>query len=79
MQPRAGERAAVRREILRLLDQQMEALNSPLGLSDAQLSECYHRQTRVQELREKLQALSASEVATGGARGEVAESPSWAA
>jgi hypothetical protein len=48
--------AAVRREILDLLRQQMEALDSPLGLSDARLTECYERQARVQELRDKLQA-----------------------
>jgi hypothetical protein len=48
--------AALRREILDLLRQQMEALDSPLGLTDARLTECYERQARVQELREKLQA-----------------------
>jgi hypothetical protein len=53
--------AAVRREILDLLCQQMEALDSPLGLTDAVLSECYERQARVQELREKLQVAANSE------------------
>ena len=53
--------AAVRQEILDLLRQQMEALDSPLGLTDARLSECYERQARVQELREKLQAAASSE------------------
>jgi len=53
--------AAVRQEILELLRQQMEALDSPLGLTDARLSECYERQARVQELREKLQAAASSE------------------
>jgi len=52
----AEEIAAVRQEILDLLRQQMEALDSPLGLTDARLTECYERQARVQELREKLQA-----------------------
>ena len=47
---------ALRREIVYLLRQQMEALDSPVGLTDARLSECYERQARVQELREKLQA-----------------------
>jgi len=51
--------AAVRREIMCLLRQQMEALDSPAGLTDARLSECYERQARVQELREKLQAATA--------------------
>jgi hypothetical protein len=34
----------------------MEALNSRFGLIDEKLKECYERQVRVQELREKLQA-----------------------
>jgi hypothetical protein len=46
---------AARQEILDLLRQQLEVLDSPLGLSDAQLRECYLRHTRVQELREQLQ------------------------
>ena len=46
---------AVRQEILSLLTQQMKALDSPLGLTDDQLRECYMRQSRVQELREQLQ------------------------
>jgi hypothetical protein len=49
---------AVRPEILDLLRLQMEALDSPQGLTDAQLRECYVRQNRVQEFREKLQAAS---------------------
>jgi hypothetical protein len=44
----------LREEILRLLRTQMEVLATPAGLSDVQLMECYDRQTRVQELREKL-------------------------
>lgn len=56
------EIAAVRQEIYDLLRLQMEALNSPLGLTDARLSECYERQSRVQELRERLQALTNREV-----------------
>jgi hypothetical protein len=47
---------AVRQEILDLLRQQMEVLDSPSGLSEEKLRECYIRQTRVQELREQLQA-----------------------
>ncbi len=50
---------AVRREMLDLLRQQMESLDSPGGLTDSELIECYNRQGRVQELREKLQALLA--------------------
>ncbi|MGB8582902.1 MAG: hypothetical protein WCD47_18935 [Candidatus Sulfotelmatobacter sp.] len=52
---------AVRREMLDLLRQQMESLYSPGGLTDSQLIECYNRQGRVQELREKLQALLAEQ------------------
>jgi hypothetical protein len=48
---------AVRREMLDLLRQQMEFLDSPGGLTDSQLIECYNRQGRVQELREELQSL----------------------
>jgi hypothetical protein len=47
---------AVRREILDLLRQQMQALDSSQGLTDDTLRECYERQARVQALREKLQA-----------------------
>ena len=53
----AEDIVAVRREMLDLLRQQMESLDSPGGLTDSQLIECYNRQGRVQELREKLQAL----------------------
>jgi hypothetical protein len=55
------DREILRQEILLLLRQQMDALDSPLGLTDDQLRECYLRQMRVQELREKLQAPSPSE------------------
>ena len=58
MPGRQDDMAAVRREILDLLRLQIEALDSPLGLTDARLTECYERQARVQELREKLQALT---------------------
>jgi hypothetical protein len=60
MQGRFDDVAAIRKEILNLLRQQMEALESPLGLSDDQLRECYIRQNRVQELREMLQSGAAS-------------------
>lgn len=53
--------ARIREEIMDLLRQQVEALDSPQGLSDERLSECYQRQERVQELREKLQALAGLE------------------
>jgi hypothetical protein len=56
MQLETDATVGVRREILDLLRQQMDALNSPLGLTDEKLRECYQRQARVQELREKLQA-----------------------
>jgi hypothetical protein len=52
---------AVRQEILDLLRQQMEVLDSPLGVTEDKLRECYVRQARVQELRDKLQAASKSE------------------
>jgi hypothetical protein len=58
MQVGAEEMNAVRQQIMGLLRQQMEALDSPLGLTDERLTECYERQARVQELRERLQLLS---------------------
>jgi hypothetical protein len=48
---------AVRREMVGLLQQQMAVLNSGLELTDAQLRDCYNRQGRVLELRDRLQAL----------------------
>jgi len=68
MQAGDEELVAVRQEILHLLRQQMEALDSPSGLTDACLSECYERQARVQELREKLQSLSKSEAEAASAQ-----------
>ena len=56
MQPQAEDIVAARREMLDLLRQQLEVLNSAPELKDVQLKECYDRQGRVQELREKLQA-----------------------
>jgi hypothetical protein len=56
MQSQAEDIVAVRREMFDLLRQQMEVLNSAPELTDSQLRECYERQGRVQELREKLQA-----------------------
>ena len=73
MQSQAEEIVAVRQEILELLRRQMEALDSPLGLTDDRLIECYERQARVQELREKLQALSSSQVEAESARNEATE------
>jgi len=55
------ELTAVRQEIMDLLRQQMNVLDSPEGLTEDRLRECYERQTRVQELREKLQAASNSQ------------------
>jgi hypothetical protein len=60
--PEREDMVAVRRQILDLLRQQMEALDSRQGLTDARLSECYERQARVQELREKLQAAGNSAI-----------------
>ena len=56
---------AVRQEMLDLLRQQMDALDSPQGLTDDQLRECYMRQTRVQELREQLQMALSAQQETG--------------
>jgi hypothetical protein len=75
MPTRGEEIAAVRREIIDLLRDQMEALDSPLGLTDERLSECYRRHERVQELRERLQVLAGSEAGTGAANPEVHGSP----
>ena len=61
MPARTEDVAAVRREIIDLLRQQMEALDSPLGLTDIRLIECFERQARVQELREKLEAATTPE------------------
>ena len=55
MQTAMEDVVAVRQEILDLLRQQMDALDSPLGLTDTRLKECYERQARVQELRDRLQ------------------------
>ncbi len=55
MRSETEELVTVRREMMDLLRQQVEALNSPLGLTDEKLRECYERQARVQELREKLE------------------------
>ena len=73
MQSQAEEIVAVRQEILELLRQQMEALDSPLGLTDARLTECYERQARVHELREKLQAFSSSTAEAESAGNEATE------
>ena len=59
MEAELEDMAAIRQEMLSLLRQQMEALNSA-GLTVDQLRECYLRQNRVQELREMLQAASFS-------------------
>jgi hypothetical protein len=62
MQPRAEHMMAVRKQIVHLLHQQMEALDSRQGLTDERLTECYERQAKVQELRERLQALASLEI-----------------
>jgi hypothetical protein len=58
MPARTEDVMAVRQEMWTLLRKQLETLNSPDGLNDDQLLSCYYRQTRVQELREKLEAVS---------------------
>jgi hypothetical protein len=58
MQVETAEILAVRAEIMDLLRQQLAALDSTGELSDITLMECYDRQARVQELREKLQSSS---------------------
>jgi len=55
MQLRPNESEIVKREIMRLLHLQMEALESLKDLPDEKLVECYLRQDRILELREKLQ------------------------
>jgi hypothetical protein len=57
MPSQAQDIVAVRTELWSLLHQQIEVLSSPLGLTDSQLMECYDRQSRVQELREKLETI----------------------
>jgi len=78
MQAGAEEIVAVRQEILQLLRRQMEALDSPLGLTDARLIECYERQGRVQELREKLNAMLMSATEAESLPDDLAETPSRA-
>jgi hypothetical protein len=51
------EIGSVRREIWNLLKLQMETLGLAQELSDRQIIECYNRQIRVLELREKLEML----------------------
>jgi hypothetical protein len=49
------EIGTVRREIWNLLQLQMETLGSAQELTDRQIIECYNRQIRILELREKLE------------------------
>ena len=58
MQAETAETVAIRAEIMDLLRQQLAALDSTGELSDTTLIQCYDRQARVQELREKLQSIS---------------------
>jgi hypothetical protein len=74
MPARVEEIAAVRQQIMNLLREQMETLDSPLGLTDERLSECYRRQERVQELRERLQALAGAGPLTNPASTDLADS-----
>jgi hypothetical protein len=68
MQSGSEDMMAVRKQIVHLLHQQMEALDSPLGLTDERLTECYERQARVQELRDRLQALANIDIQTSTAQ-----------
>jgi hypothetical protein len=61
MQEQTAEIAAVRAEIMTLLHQQLEVLDSPEGLSRTKLMECYDRQARVRALREQLQTIGKTE------------------
>ena len=74
MQEQTAEIAALRAEIMKLLHQQLEALDSPEGLTDTKLMECYDRQGRVQALREQLQMIAN----TGGDSSNVIAMPSTA-
>jgi hypothetical protein len=60
MQITVEDAVSVRFQSMDLLGQQMAVLDSSSKLSDSQLRECYERQCRVRDLREKLQPLSAS-------------------
>jgi hypothetical protein len=58
MQSQVEGATGIRREMMNLLRQQVKILDSSRELSDIQLRECYDRQSRVQALREKLQAIA---------------------
>jgi predicted metal-dependent hydrolase len=45
---------SLRTEMIRLLQAQMQALATPSGLSDMELTACYMRHERVRELRDRL-------------------------
>ncbi len=60
MQVETAEVMAIRTEIMDLLRQQLSALDQSEELSDKTLIECYDRQARVQELRERLQSISSA-------------------
>ena len=75
MPARGEEISAVRQQIIYLLREQMETLDSPLGLTDERLSECYRRQEQVQELRERLQALAGANALPNPPGVDVAASP----
>ena len=65
MQLSAEELTAIKREMVSLLRLQMENLESAQGLTDEKLAECYARQSRIQELREKLQEVLNSGLSSG--------------
>jgi hypothetical protein len=64
MPARPEDVVALRSEILELLRQQTEVLDTPRGLTHDQLRQCYDRQSRVRQLREKLQAIFGEQAAT---------------
>jgi hypothetical protein len=59
MPAKLEEIGAVRRELWSLLQLQIDSLGSTQELSDRQIIECYNRQIRVLELREKLETYNA--------------------
>lgn len=58
--PASLDADSIRQEMLDLLRQQIEVLNSSSGPTDDQLRECYLRQFRLQALRDQLLAAGTS-------------------
>lgn len=70
MPSKAEDIAIVREDMLKLLSLQMDALGSPLGLTDCQIKECCDRQARVLQMREKIESLRESEIDQQGPPGD---------